>query len=73
MPPAAPLLPVALTIGGRPATLLFAGSAPGLVGILQVNAVVPVELPLDFTPPRARLVLTVGGPGSLSDVNIWVK
>lgn len=40
-PYALPLLPVALTIAGVPAEILFAGRAPGLVGILQINAGTP--------------------------------
>ena len=37
-----PVLPVQVTVGGYPADLQYAGSAPGFVsGALQVNAVVP--------------------------------
>jgi uncharacterized protein (TIGR03437 family) len=32
---------VTVSIGGQPAEVLFAGIAPGLIGIYQVNAVVP--------------------------------
>jgi len=35
---------VTLTIQGVPATVLFAGPAPGLVGVDQVNAIIPPEL-----------------------------
>lgn len=31
-----------VTIGGAPATVLFSGLAPGLIGVYQVNAVVPL-------------------------------
>jgi uncharacterized protein (TIGR03437 family) len=35
-------LPVSVRIGGRPAGILYAGAAPGLVsGVLQVNARIP--------------------------------
>jgi uncharacterized protein (TIGR03437 family) len=38
----APQAPVALTIGGQPAQILYAGAAPYMVsGVLQVNAIVP--------------------------------
>ncbi len=38
-----PLLPVTLTIGGLPATIVYAGAAPGEVaGLMQINATIPV-------------------------------
>jgi uncharacterized protein (TIGR03437 family) len=41
----APLLPIAVTIGGAPATVAFMGEAPGLVsGVLQLNVIVPSNL-----------------------------
>ena len=41
----APLLPIAVTIGGAPATVAFMGEAPGLVsGVLQLNVIVPSTL-----------------------------
>ncbi len=40
-----PDLPVSVRIGGRPATVLYAGAAPGLVGgVLQVNVLIPTDL-----------------------------
>ena len=36
-----PVLKVSVTIGGYPAEVLFAGEAPGFVGLMQVNARVP--------------------------------
>ena len=36
-----PAAPVTLLIDGQPADLLYAGSAPGLVGLMQINARVP--------------------------------
>ena len=61
-------LPVALRIGGTDAELLYASAAPGTVGLLQVNARLPVgksgELPI---------MLRVGdkeGPGGLT---VFVK
>ena len=55
-----PVLPVSLTIGVHPAEILFCGSAPGLVGVLQINARVPGgfapagQLPVELTVGRAR-------------------
>ncbi len=49
--------PVSLTIGGQPAQILYAGQAPDLVvGILQVNAVIPLNISSGPQP----VVLTVG-------------
>jgi uncharacterized protein (TIGR03437 family) len=42
---AIPNLPITVTIGGQPATVLYAGSAPGLVaGVIQINARIPVGI-----------------------------
>jgi uncharacterized protein (TIGR03437 family) len=49
--------PISLTIGGLPATVQYAGEAPGLVcGAIQINAVVPDTLSAGPQP----IVLTVG-------------
>jgi uncharacterized protein (TIGR03437 family) len=37
--------PVTMTLGNAPATLQYAGLAPGLVGVYQFNAIVPANLP----------------------------
>lgn len=48
----APRLPVTVTIGGVPATLLYAGAAPGLVaGVTQINVAVPSNAPTGATVP----------------------
>ena len=45
-------LPVTLTIGGKQAQVLYAGSAPGMVyGMLQVNAKVPLDVPVGAAVP----------------------
>ena len=50
--------PVTVTIGGQPATVSFAGLAPGFVGVYQVNAQVPTGVtPGDAVP----VALTQGG------------
>jgi uncharacterized protein (TIGR03437 family) len=40
-PPATTVNPVAVTIGGQPAAVVFSGLTPGFAGLYQVNAVVP--------------------------------
>src|ERR1700691_5200876 len=64
------LLPVSLTMAGVPATILFAGDAPGIVGLMQIDA----QVPSGFVPPGAlEVVLTVGTYPSPSGVTIAVK
>jgi uncharacterized protein (TIGR03437 family) len=68
-PYARPLLPLALTIAGVKAEILFAGSAPGLVGVMQINAVVPGG----FVPPgEVAVELTVGVAKSPA-IAVWLK
>ncbi len=65
-PYARPRLPVALLVGGVGAELLFAGAAPGMVGVLQINA----RLPGDYLPRgRTPVMLTVG---SVSSPVFWL-
>lgn len=65
----APALPASMTIGGVAATLLYAASAPGFVGLMQINATVPQNA----TPGGAvPVILTVGTAASPS-VTIAVK
>ncbi|MFN7998739.1 MAG: hypothetical protein U0Q18_34265 [Bryobacteraceae bacterium] len=53
-----PLLPVVVTIGGLPAPVLYAGGAPGFVGLLQVN----VRVPSGFVPAGNLPVTLAVGP-----------
>lgn len=56
-------LSVSLTLGGQPATLLYAGTAPFPPwGIFQVNAVVPSGL----APGPQPVVLTIGQISSVA-------
>ncbi len=62
-------LPVTLTVAGMPAQILYAGSAPGLVGMLQINARLPGGFGLQG---QAAVELTVGT--ALSPlISIWLK
>lgn len=52
------LATASVQIGNVPATVTFSGLAPGLVGVYQVNAVVPPDAPKG---PSVPLVLSIGG------------
>ena len=64
-----PLLPVTLTVAGFPAQILYAGSAPGAVGLLQVNARVPAGF-IPTGPVAAELAV---GSAVAPDLTIWLK
>ena len=65
-----PLLPVTATIGGRPADVLYAGSAAMQVsGIFQIN----IRVPDDIEPGAVPLEVRVGGVASQSGVTIVVR
>lgn len=65
-----PRLPVSVTIGGLPGEILFAGSAPGFAGLLQVN----VRIPPGVAPGAAiPVVLSVGGASSQPGVTLAVR
>ncbi len=52
-----PLLPVSATIGGAQVFIQFAGIAPGLIGVAQVNLLVPASVPTGLQP----VVVTING------------
>jgi uncharacterized protein (TIGR03437 family) len=64
-----PLLPVTLTVAGFPAQILYAGSAPGAVGLMQVNARVPAGF-IPTGPVAAELAV---GSAVAPDLTIWLK
>jgi uncharacterized protein (TIGR03437 family) len=65
-----PVLPVSLTMAGIPANVLFAGEAPGFVGVMQINA----QVPSGFVPSGALpVVLAVGPYQSPAGVTIAVE
>ena len=61
--------PVTANIAGRDATVLFAGLAPGLIGVYQVNILVPASTPSG----TVRLALYANGVGSQTGVTIAVR
>jgi uncharacterized protein (TIGR03437 family) len=55
-----PLLPVSITVGGAPAFVRFLGIPAGLVGVVQLNFVVPSSV----KPGPQPVVVTVNGVAS---------
>jgi uncharacterized protein (TIGR03437 family) len=67
----APLLAVGISFGGENAQVVYAGAAPTLAaGLMQVNAVLPADLPRGSAIP---VVLTVGTAQSQQGVTIFTK
>ena len=64
-----PLLAISLTISGVSADILYAGSAPGMIGVLQINARIPAGF---VAPGETAAVLTVGIVNA-PPVTIWLK
>jgi len=63
--------PVGATVGGVPATVTYAGSAPGFVmGLAQFNLQIPDGAPAG---PSVQLVVTVGGVATPASVTIAVE
>jgi trimeric autotransporter adhesin len=61
---------VSLTIGDYPATLYYAGPAPGFVGLMQINA----QVPSGFAPAGVlNVVMTVGSATSQTGVSLVVN
>jgi uncharacterized protein (TIGR03437 family) len=64
-------LPVTATIGGIPATVLFAGEAPGTTtGLQQINVQIPANAPAGSAVP---LQLTVGGVSTPVGVTLSIQ
>jgi uncharacterized protein (TIGR03437 family) len=72
-PPPYPLLmpPVTVTIDNKPAQVLYAGAAPGMVaGVIQINAVVPANAGQATTD---QVEVTVGGYASPTAITMVVQ
>ncbi len=62
--------PVSVRINGAPATVLYAGNAPGLVeGVVQIN----VRLPFATTPGQNPVVVQVGPNSTTTNATVWVQ
>jgi len=61
---------VTATIGGKPATVIFAGAAPDLItGVWQIN----VQVPTGLTSGPQPVVFTINGQQTQSNVTIAVQ
>jgi uncharacterized protein (TIGR03437 family) len=66
-----PLLPIAVNIGGTPATVVFKGELPGVVaGILQLNVTVPTGAASGSAVP---VTVTVGSNTSQSGLTMAIQ
>jgi uncharacterized protein (TIGR03437 family) len=67
----APRLPVRVTVGGKPAEIIYSAAAPhAIAGLLQVNFRVPANAPIGDAVP---LVLIVGNAHSSDAVTMAVR
>jgi uncharacterized protein (TIGR03437 family) len=65
-----PVLPVAVLIGGQPASVVFYGEAPGVIsGVMQLNVQIPSNIPSGEIP----VSVSVGGNSSQSGVTVSVR
>ena len=69
LPLPAPLLEVSVTIGGTESPRVASVLAPGFVGLLQVNAQIPLDAP---SGPQDALV-TIGDQTSATPVTVFVE
>ena len=65
-----PLNEVVVSIGGKDADVLYAGAAPGLAALIQVNAVVPTDVKPGAAVP---VVVAIGKNKSQERVTVSVK
>jgi uncharacterized protein (TIGR03437 family) len=64
-----PVLPVSVTIAGMSAEVTYAGSAPGLVGLMQIN----VRVPGSFVPAGADPLIVTVGTVQAPAITVWVQ
>jgi uncharacterized protein (TIGR03437 family) len=66
-----PLLPIAITVGGQPATYQFAGEAPQLVsGVMQLNVLIPSTLTSTGNVP---ISVAIGSNSTQGGVTVNIK
>ena len=65
--------PVTLRIANLPAEILYSGPAPGLVGLVQINARVPEATPVSGAVDRISVFVSSGGVDGRLGITFWVK
>jgi uncharacterized protein (TIGR03437 family) len=66
-----PVASVTATVGGVPAQVLYAGTAPGIVnGVMQVNVLIPATAPSGTAVP---IVITVGNVSTQAGVTLAIQ
>jgi uncharacterized protein (TIGR03437 family) len=66
-----PQLPVTAAVGGVPATVYYAGSAPGIIaGVMQVNVQIPQSAPTGGSVP---MLIYVGNSSTQANVTVAVR
>jgi len=65
--------PVTVRIAGLTAEVLYAGPAPGLAGLMQINARVPAAISLENPVDQAGVTISTLGVESRSGVTLWLR
>ena len=66
----ATVAPISVTIGGKPANVVYSGAAPASVaGLMQLNAVVAADADTGKVP----VTVTIGGVTSQANVFVYVR
>ncbi len=68
-----PNAPVNLRIAGTDAETLYAAAAPGLVGVMQINARISSTLTQNAGTRGVSVDLVIGGVHSQSGTRIWIR
>jgi uncharacterized protein (TIGR03437 family) len=64
-----PALPLTVSVNGMEATVMWAGNAPGQVGLLQMN----VRVPGGFVPSGSSPLHIRVGIGTSADLPLWLQ
>jgi uncharacterized protein (TIGR03437 family) len=64
---------ITLRMANVPVEVLYAGPAPGLVGVVQINARIPAATPIGAAVDRVSVILSTAGANSRNGITFWVK
>jgi uncharacterized protein (TIGR03437 family) len=59
-------------VGDQIAEVVFAGAAPTLVGVTQINLRIP-GITLDSSPQRVLVGLVAGGHVAATTITLWLR